>query len=48
MEPAITESKELNQAHKNTTTMLVSENDDTVTVTAGNDRSSLIVKVKQT
>ena len=47
MEPAIAESKELNQALKNPTTMLVSD-DNSIAITAGNDRSSLFFKVKQT
>ena len=37
MEPAIVESKELNQAPKNPTPMLVSDDDDSISLTAGND-----------
>ena len=48
MEPAIVESKELNQAPKNPTPMLVSDNSDSITFTTGNDRVLLFIKVKQT
>ena len=47
MEPAIVESKELNQAPKNPITMLVSDNDNIITTTTGNDKASLLAKVKQ-
>ena len=42
MEPAIANSKELNQAPKNPAAMLVSDNNDIITATAGNDRLSLL------
>ena len=48
LEPAITESKELNQAPKNPTSVLVSGNNDVIATSSGNDKTSLIVKVEQT
>ena len=48
MEPAIVESKELNQTPNNPMFMLGSDDDDVVTTTSGNDKTLLIVKVEQT
>ena len=48
MEPAVVESKELNQTPKNPMFMLVSYENDNITTTSGNNKKLLIVKVKQT
>ena len=45
MEPAITESKELNQIPTRPLSVVVSDNDDVVATNAGNDKTSLLVKV---
>ena len=48
MEPAMAESKELNQAPKKPTTMLVSDDNDSIDMTSGNYRTLLFIKVDQT
>ena len=48
MEPAIVESKELNQTPRNPISMLVSDNNNVITTTSGNDKTLLLVKVEQT
>ena len=45
MEPAVAENKELNQAPKKPTSMLVSDDDDIIAPTSGNDKILLLVKV---
>ena len=47
-EPAISSSKELNQAPKKPTSMLVSGNDDVIATSSRNDKTLLLVKVEQT
>ena len=44
----ISQSKELNQAPKNPTPLLISDVDDSIALTAGNNRLSFFIKVEQT
>ena len=48
MEPAIAESKELNQTPSKPLSMLVSDNDIVIATNSGNDKTSLLVQVGQT
>ena len=48
LEPVIAESKELNQASKNPTSMFVSGDDGVIATISGNDKALLLVTVKQT
>ena len=48
MEPAITESKELNQIPMRPLSVVVSDNNDVVTTNAGNNKTLLLVKVRET
>ena len=48
MEPAITESKELNQILTRPLAIVVFDNDDVVATNAGNDKTSLLIKVGET
>ena len=48
LEPAIAESKVLNQVLKNPMSMLVSDNNDVVATSSGNNKTSLLVKAEQT
>ena len=47
-EPAIAESKELNKASKSPTPILVSDDNDSITLTSRNNRLSLFIQVEQT
>ena len=48
MEPAITESKELNQMPMRPLSIVVSDNNDVIATNAGNDKTLLLVKVGET
>ena len=48
MEPMIAESKELNQTPAKPFSMLVSDDNNNVATNSGNDKTSLLVQVRQT